>query len=42
LINKGYGRTLMASLPPFSVTRERQRAEDFLTTAIDTKAQLGS
>jgi len=42
LINKGYGRTLMASLPPFSVTRERQRAEDFLTTEIDTKAQLGS
>jgi hypothetical protein len=32
----------MASLPPFSVTRERQRAEGFLTTAIDTKAQLGS
>jgi ATP-dependent DNA helicase DinG len=42
LINKGYGRTLMASLPPFSVTRERQVAENFLVTAIDTKPKRGS
>jgi ATP-dependent DNA helicase DinG len=42
LISKGYGRTLMASLPPFSITRERQVAESFLITAIDTKATVRS
>ena len=42
LISKGYGRTLMASLPPFSITRERQVAETFLISAIDTKATMRS
>jgi hypothetical protein len=42
LISKGYGKTLMASLPPFSITRERQVAETFLISAIDTKATMRS
>ena len=44
LLNRGYGRTLMASLPPFTLTRQRQVAEAFLagTETALTRTPIGS
>jgi len=38
LFSKGYGRRFLASLPPFPVTRDAQRAVDFFTEAAPAEA----